>query len=213
MSETKIGEFTTSHPVVMVFPALITPSNFKGKGDPKYAAKFLFSADHPDLPDLKKIVVAVARAKWPGADLKSLEFPIANGDTLADKAKTLGKYENDFFRGNAVVRSSSKFEPKLSAIVRGKLQEFSGPTRAANSDRFFSGAEVLVGLNFYAYDISSDNRGVGAYLDAVLATGKGTRISAGGQSAAERFAGYVGRVSEYEPGYSRASQDDDEIPF
>lgn len=213
--EANSGVYDTTHPVTMFFPNLDKPRAFKGKngkdnGEPKYSANFGMAADHPDLLPMKRVALAVAKAQWPGRDIKTLAFPFLNGSDRADKAKARGK-NSEHERNLVVMPARSKFEPRLSAIVNRQIVEYDDEAaRAKAKDKFFNGAEVLVQVNFVAYEgVGQNPDGVTAYLNQVLATGKGKRI-AGSQGVSETFRSYAGAMSAEDP--TRAATDD-EIPF
>lgn len=210
------GLFNLTAPAVMIFPSLFEPKAIqiagKPAGEPKYGANFMFGPEHPDLTGLKAAMVAVARAKWPGRDLKGLAFPLANGDKLADQRRErTGKDDREFQRGKVLLKARAKFQPRLSAIINGKLVDLEGPAMASHKSLFFFGAEVLIQVNFATYlGVGNNSDGVTAYLNMVLTTGKGERLGSSRQSAAEAFAGYVGHSTNYDP---RGAGYDDEIPF
>lgn len=217
MSDDQIGLFSLTIPVVMAHPNLFEAKAFgpKGKesGTPKFSANLLLDPESEDLKGMKAVAAKVARAKWPTRPFAELSFPFTSGDKLADKA-TAKKKDGEFNRGKVVIAGRSKFEPRLAAIVNGKVVDFEGEARIANKSKFFFGAEVLAQLNFVAYDgVGNNPDGVTAYLNMVLATGKGTKI-AGGASAAETFKGYVGSTTTEDPtGGAGTGAPDDEIKF
>lgn len=205
------GIYNLTEPVVMTFPNLLTPKAFgqKGKesGELKYSANFSFNPDSADLKAMKATAVRIARAKWPGRELKELCFPFSNGTKLADDAKA-NKKDREFYRDKVIVAARSKYEPRLSGIENGKVVDYEGDLRAQASKKFFSGAEVLAQVNFVAYKgVGRNPDGVTAYLNMVFTTGKGVRIG-GGQTAAEVFKGYVGTISAEDPTAGAAGIDD-----
>lgn len=227
MTDENLGIFNSTKPVVMSFPNLIEARKFKrnGKetGEAKFDASFNFPPDHPDLKTLKEIAVSVAKAKWPGrdlgADVKSgeLKLPWDTGDRLIAKRQAklqkAGKpadEKGDFMKGLVVLKSSSKYEPRLALAENGKVVDLEGAARAASKAKFYFGVEVLIQVNFVAYDAVGDGGkdGVTAYLNMVLSTNKGKKL-AGGASAAETFKGYVGTTTTEDP----TGGLDDEIPF
>lgn len=211
------GLYSFTEPVVMAHPALFEPRGFgkKGKetGEPKYSANFVFNPDSADLKAMKALAVKVARAKWPDRDLKTLQFPFANGDKLADKRKAKsGKDDGAYQRGKVVIAARSKYEPRLAGIENGKIVDYEGEARIKAKPKFYFGVQVFAQVNFVAYEgVGNNPDGVTAYLNMVFSTGKGEKI-AGGASAAETFKGYVGHVSAEDP-TAGAEQLDDEIPF
>jgi len=216
MSDDKDGGiYNLTSPVQSAFPNLIEARAVgkKGKevGKPKYSLNFCFPSDSSDLAALKALAVKLAKEKWPGVDIKTLRFPFSSGDKLADKAKAGGK-DAEFYRGKAILVSRSQYEPRLSGIENGKVVDYEGPARIAAKPKFYNGVEVLAQVNLVAYDaVGEDGKpGVTAYLNMVLTTNKGAKLS-GGASAAEVFKGYAGSVTTEDP--TDDASDDDEIPF
>lgn len=211
------GILALNDPVVMAHPNVITARPFKrnGKevGEPKFGASFVFAPDAPEFKAIKAHAAAIARAEWPTVDLKvkgNVRFPWKLGDVLADKRKVAGKEDGEFQRGKVVLTARSKYRPGLSAFVNGKIVDYSDDAAvAANSSKFFFGAEVLAEFNFVAMEVDGE-RSVVAYLNKVMATGKGTKLGGGGRSATETFKNYRGGASAEDP---TGAIDDDEIPY
>lgn len=207
MSETtqQPGQVNLTKPVVATFLNLAEPKsvmrNGKPTGEPKYSINLEFPADHPDLVPLKAKAVEMAQAKWPGADLKTLAFPFANGNKLADDAAAKGK-DREFSRGKAVLAARSKYQPRLSVLDGGKIRDLTDDTaiKAAMRDAFYSGVEVLAQVNFVAYDpVGNNPAGVACYINMVLSTKRGAKLTSGGASAAEVFKDYIGTTSDEDP--------------
>jgi len=234
MSEDKNeGLFNSTVPVFGSFPnvmeAKAVKKNGKETGEPKFSYNFEFPADHPDLKSLKSLALKLAKAKWPGRDivreaalvdangnkkLSTFNFPWSLGDSLAEKAKKNGK-DREWSRGRLVLTARSKYEPRLSAIVNGQLVEFDGENqpRALAKKHFFTGADVLFQVNLQAYEGVGDTGadGVTAYLNMVLATGKGKKVGGSAPSAADTFKGYIGTVSNED--VAAGLDDDEEVEF
>lgn len=216
MSDTKTeGRVSLTIPVILAHPSLFEPKQFKknGKpnGEPKFSGNFVFAPDNADLKRMKTIAAQVARAKWPTRDLKELKFPFSNGDKLADarKAKS-GKDDGAYQRGKVVMSSRSKYRPRLSVVDSGRIVDLEDDALIAKfKSKFFFGAETLAEFNFVVFEGGNGPDGVTAYLNQVLATGKGTKI-AGGASGSETFKGYIGSASAEDP---TGGELDDEIPF
>lgn len=205
MTEKLSGTFTLTSPVVMTFPNLLEAKAFmkngKAKGDPKYSANFVFDAEHPDLKGMKELAAKVARAKWPDTPFSELKFPFISGDKLADKRKAKDKTDGEWQRGKLIISAKSKLQPRLSYLDGGKIVDLETDlAKSLAKDKFFNGAEVLAQFNFWAYEKGDEDskNGVTAYLNLVLSTGKGKRLS-GGQTASEVFKGYAGSVSAEDP--------------
>ncbi len=216
MSEAKEGTVAIGVPVTLTFPNLDEARAVKNKagkasGDPKFSVNLEFDADSADLAALKAEAVKVARAKWPGVDVKTLKFPFTSGTALADKAKDKGK-DREFSRGKAVLTARSKYQPRLSTVKSGAAVDIDGDDKSLVKKLFYSGCQVLAQVNFQAYDAVNDDGkdGVTAYINMVMSLNKGTRLT-GGASAAEVFKSYIGTATDEDP---TAGEDlDDEIPF
>lgn len=225
------GIYNLTIPVVMSFPQLLEAKPFmengKAKGEAKYSANLNFDANSSDLKAIKELAARLARAKWPdkpffqtvqetGEKIPTVLFPFASGDKLADLRKQKGKDDGAFMRGKVIIAARSKYEPRLSYIENGKILECEGDmAKQASKGKFYPGVEVLAQLNLVPYDAvgQGGKPGVTAYLNMVLSTGKGARIS-GGQTASEAFKGYVGSVSADNPMGPGASVDmSDDIPY
>ena len=233
MTTEQNGIIDITTPVVLCFPNLTEAKKFKGKngkesGEPKFGASFMFTPDHPDFKRIKDRALALAKAKWPSRDIVAeykagtFKMPWNDGTKLADKRIAEKKKANpawqddgkgDFQRGNFIIKSASKFAPRLAYIEGGKISpDLEGAAVNLHKGKFYFGVEVLAQVNFVAYDGVSENPdGVTAYINLVLTTGKGKRLS-GGQSAADAFKGYVGNVSAEDP-TAGADELDDEISF
>lgn len=200
-----------------LFTAKAFERNGKPQGEPKFGCQIVIGADHPDLADMKALIVKVANEASPGIDITAFGKPLNSGTKEADKrkAKKGAAYKNDaeFMRDKVVIKSRSKFPPVLCVIDNKKLVELSDDAlKAKYKTRFFFGAEVLVEITFVWYNAmkEGDKPGVTAYVNKVIATGGGTRLSTG-TSAAEAFSGYLGKLSTESPLGGKV--DDDEIPF
>lgn len=198
------GIFSLTQPVVMAFPNLFEAKRVKvqGKetGEPKFSANFVFPAASEDLKGMKQLAAKLARAKWPDKQFSELHFPFNSGDKLADKRKEkAGKEDGDYMRGHVVINAKSKYEPRLSYIEKGRIIDLENDVaKIAAKGKFYSGVQVLAQLNFVPYQASEQNIGITAYLNMVVSTCKGDRLS-GGQAASETFKGYVGSVSAEDP--------------
>ncbi len=201
----------------MVWPNLFEPRAFmrdgKPTGEPKYGLTMLFDPNAPKIPgqptldDLKATAARVAKAQWPGRDLKELKFPFKSGDALAKasiaKDEAAGKAPRDvsFYEGRVVVKTSSKFAPQIHGMDRKEILD---PKRA------YSGAYGYTELNFVAYaGVGGGQDGVTCYVNFVmLSDRKGDRIA--GKNVVDVFAGIDGSDVATDVGGDTL---DDEIPF
>lgn len=215
MADDNLGLFDTTHPIILYNPNLLVPKQFEGKGEAKFSARLAIRADHPDLDGMKAAAAAVARAGFPGRAFNTLVFPFKSGDTLADEAKARVEAKEpkarlqEHLRGMVVIQARSKFAPRLALLQNGQIIEFESVEQALpHQGKFFSGAEVLVEIKFNKHQVGTNPPGVNAYLNKVLATGKGTRL-AGSSGVADTFRHYIGTISATDP----TAGMDDEIPF
>jgi len=224
------GILTFSSPVIMLFPCLFEPKKIKVKGretgELKFWASFLLSPTNHDLATVKATIQAVCAAKWPGrsinADLKEGKFsvPLIAGNKeivrYETNLKAKGKEytgQNDFMKDQIILKTSSKFQPKLAVLEGGKVSpDLEGPMLAVHKGKFFFGAEVVPQINLVAYDGVPPHGvdGVTAYLNAVLVfhPNSGKRLT-GGAPMADTFAAFAGKVVAEDPTEGMS----DEIPF
>jgi hypothetical protein len=211
MTNENQGLYDTTVPTPILWTdTLFTPKPFKDssgkeKGEPKYSTVVLFKANHPDLAPIKVKMTAIARAKWPEADLKTIIFPLKSGTKDNEKRVAKGKKARDFMEDVAFITTRSKYAPRLSGIENGKIVDYEGAALIAAKGKFYGGVEALVEFNFVAKEVD-DKRSVTAYLNLVFSTGKGARIG-GGKSGADVFKGYVGKPTTENP----TEQDDDGV--
>ena len=226
-SDTSIYQVNT--PVTLIHPHVIDPAPFKEKGktkgDPVYSASFVFPANHPDLPDLKSLILSVAKAKWPGcdviADVKAgkLRMPFTSGEKVITKAeakvKATGKeYDgkrDEYLKGAIVFKTKSNYPPGLGVVAGGQVVEVTSDNKALHKGAFYFGTDCLCRLNFVAYEGEAIGSGVTCYLDMVVSLNRGKRLS-GSKSPAEVFKGVAGLVSTEDP-TGGADELSDEIPF
>ena len=222
MTEAVSGIVTVLNPVVMSFPTLFEPKKFKSNGkesgEAKYSASFVFDADNPDFNIVKSTALAVAKAKWPGRDIAGdfkagkFNLPFTPGNTMIAERKAKlaasGKeYDGkaDFMAGKLVLKTSSKFAPRLACIENGKITpDLEGAALALNKGKFYFGTKCLIQVNLVPYE-TPQGAGVTCYLNIVNTLNEGVRLS-GGQTAAEAFSQYAGKATTENPM-------DDEIPF
>lgn len=199
------GIYNLTLPVLMGLSNLLEPKAFqkngKPQGEPRYSSNLILSAEHPDLKPMKELAAKLAKQRWPDKPFSELAFPFLSGDKLADKRKAKGKSDAEHLRGTVVLNPKSKYQPRLSYLENGKIIDLETDTAIQMAKgKFYNGVEVLAQLNFIPYDPIGENAkgGVTAYLNMILSTGKGKRLS-GGQSASEVFKGYIGAPSAEDP--------------
>lgn len=210
-----LGLYDMTKPTPFLHPALTEPKPYidevtgKAKGDPKYGGVFTLDADHPDLNPMKQKAIAVARAEWgDGVELAGINWPFGSGDKAAAKREAKNK-NGDLYKGKAVLKARSLFEPMCSWVENGNVREVPSKELGPNASKFYSGVEALATFNFVPMTVDG-KRYVTAYLNKVFSTGKGQRVG-GGKPAAEAFKGYLGRATAENPTAGKVA--DDDIPF
>lgn len=207
--------------VRMFHPNLIVPRKFKNpqgieSGEPKYSAMFAIDPSRPEFASLKELAKKVAlAAAFEDEDgnvipLSGLAFPFSVGDKLADKAKKAVEAGVpkaklcEYMRGLVIVKARTLIAPALSYITNGRIVDIDvmggndEVGRKKNAGKFFFGAEVWAEITLSAHQVGNNKPGVNAYLNTVIATGKGERIG-GAAPASERFKGYLGQLSGEDP--------------
>lgn len=211
----------------------------KGKpaGEPKFGASFVFDLESADLKNIKSLAVKLAQAKWPNRDVigeskgrlvedpethqqvrlsPTFKFPWTLGDKVVAahvaKLKAEGKEDDhlgDFQAGKAVIKSSSKYAPRLAVVLNGKATDLTPETVAAYKAQFYFGVKVLAQFNLVPYDKVGETGvdGITIYLNMVLTLNKGEKLAAG-KSAAETFSGYIGSVTSEDPTAGNQGVDD-----
>jgi hypothetical protein len=224
--------FTTSHRVS--YADILEPRSFQkkgmAKGDPRYSGTFLINANDPDLAKLKAEVTALLQTNnKTGKKLKigrlteeqertnthiEVQVPWKSGDKEADRMAAAGK-DGEVFRGQTLLKASSKYQPALAALDAGKLLEFSTPESIAVSKKYFySGAYMVpsVGLHYYKGDAGKPD-GVSLYLNAVMFAKHGPRLGGRSVNAAETFKGYIGSIKDEDPTGGAEEELDDAAGF
>jgi len=197
---------------------VITPRQFKNKGDPKFDATFIFPKDSPEVPLIRQRMAAAAKAKWPSRALTELKFPMEAGekkiekagakevDTAAKEGRAPKARDLPFFKDHFVLVARSKYPPALSVLENGRIISLeSDLLKAQYKAKFYNGCYVSAEINFVAYISDMGADGVTAYLQSILWVRDGERI--GGRDQAEVFKDYAGSVTSEDP------IGDDEIPF
>lgn len=231
MSKTD-GLFTVLTPVPMLHPHLFEARAYTPKGrqasatDKKsFSATAMFAADCEELKAIKEHCAKMARAKWPGVDLKTIRFPFKRGDKAADKRAAQCKEKNqepdgEFQRGKVLLQGKSTRQPILGIIDGKRVVDVDGANEAQvalHKGKFYFGAECLFEYNFACVEIADGEdddgneglkRFVTAYLNRVVTTNKGKALGASRKSNAEAFKGYRGTATATNPAI-----DDDEIPY
>lgn len=207
------------------FANIVKPRAFKGKGEERYSAAFVVAPDSDDLKTLKTLVQTELQKQYPGKRLKNsrlseeqmasgewveINVPWKDGTKEADKAKANGK-DQEFYRGQVVIKASSKYPPALSSVAGGKFTDFTdADTRPALEKLFYSGAYVAPAVSLNTYKASDDGKpgGCGLWLDMVCFVKDGPRLGGTRANAAEVFRNHIGHTTDVDPG---TNAEDDEI--
>jgi len=194
----EVNELFITPEAVALFPNLFEPKpviiNGQPQGDPIYGMSLLFEPE--DVQDLKKLAVKLAQQRWPGRDLKTLQFPFTKGDTMAEKQDAKGR-DGSIYRGYIVVKATSKYGPGVVGPDKKDI---------LRQDEIYSGCIVRAQVNVKTYSAGS-NEGVKCYLNHVMKTQDGERLI--GSTAQDAFANIKGKTVEDDPTEGL----DDEMPF
>jgi len=163
--------------VRITFPALFTPKQVNGQGDPKYSGSFLFPKNHPQKVEIERGFVAVAKEKWGEKKymevLKSLKASdklcLHDGDAKSDY---------DGYAGNYFINASNKVRPLVIDGNRSPL--------TANDDKPYSGCYVNAIVELWAQDNDFGKR-INASLLGVQFVKDGERLAGGGVASADDF--------------------------
>jgi len=158
--------------VRLAFPNLWKATAPKGGGEEAFSASFLLTADHKQLPEIKKALAAVASEKWGAKSVavyKALEAAdktcLHNGDSKA---------EYDGFEGNLYISSRAKIRPSVFDGQRSPLTEADGKP--------YSGCYVNASIELWAQDNSYGKR-INAQLRGVQFLRDGDAFAGGGKAA------------------------------
>jgi hypothetical protein len=209
------GIFDTSHPMRLLWPKLVTAEQYKGKGDYKFRASFLFPDDHPDAVPLKTLLAKLAKAKWPEAKLSldksksDVSFAMSFGATEAAERAANGK-DGSLYNGQFVIKATAgkDYPPMVASFANGAFTpEVPSADMGPLVAKFYSGVDVLAVLNFRAMEVDR-KKYVACYMNKIVSLNTGARIG-GGRSAAEAFKGYLGKLSAEDPTAGTVADDDD----
>jgi len=215
--------FKSTKPAILNFPQLDQAKKYKDPATGTVADKAyftlqaVFSKDHPDIAKIKAAAVAVAKEKWPGRDIGqdykngTIGMPWELGDAkiaeLNDKANKKGKKapNTEHLVGAFILKAKTGEDkpPILTLIENGTALILDNATLVAqNKNKFYSGVEALLVLNFRAGTFAKRDY-VTAYIRQVTSLNIGKKLVGG---EVETFADYVGKETTENPL-------NDEIPF
>ena len=164
--------------VRLAFPNLFEPTTVGGEGEPRYNAMLILPPDHPQLPEIKSKMLAVAKDKWKDkapAIYTSLEktdkLALHDGDTKAQYDGCAG----NFFISAAAQQSA---RPTVINTDRTPLTERDG--------KVYAGCYVNVSLDFWPQDNKYGKR-VNAQLRGVQFARDGDSFAAGRPADSDEF--------------------------
>ena len=212
-------------PIVQVnlFEARAYMKNGKQVGEPKFGVVFIFEPSSEELKAAKAKALEIARAKWPGADAKTIRFPFKDGtkeEAKRNKARVSeGKdpLPPGAMHGKVILRSRSARQPALGVFIEGKIVDLEGEKLKVHAGKFYAGVNAVGEFSFAASEMDAEDdegntvkrRFVSAYINSVLSMNTGKRLGGVGAPASQRFQGYKGSVTTEDP----TAGMDDEIPF
>jgi hypothetical protein len=165
--------------VRMAFPAIFQPQAV-GDGEPAYGAKFIVPADHPQLPEIRKAIEAVAKGQWNEKAPSVLKLLQADKKVAWVEAPYLDKNGEPYegFQNAYHVSSRSKIKPSAFDTQNRAVTEADG--------LIYSGAFVDAAIEFYAQD-NKWGRRVNCSLRGVRFAGHGESFGGGVAASADDF--------------------------
>lgn len=157
---------------------LFTAAPFPGGQDPTpyYNAKGILTPEHPQLPELKKAIEAVAKEEWPKEWANVLKAAYALGKVCLQDGDTKPNW--DGFPGNWFISARSK--------VRPNVKDRDGRTTLTAQDgRPYSGSYGNLHLDIFAY--KKPMKGIAAQLCGVQYVEAGDAFSGGRPSSDDEF--------------------------
>ncbi len=149
----------------------------KGAGKLAHRVKLVIPTDHPQIPEMEKVFLALCEEKWPGKAAAKLKAIKANPNHRPLKDGSL-KDNWAGFDGNLFISCSSDTKPSIVKTVGGVNQSFTFEDGVV-----YSGCKVNAQIEFFAYD--NEDAGISAGIRGVQYIGAGTRLGGGGAPAQE----------------------------
>jgi hypothetical protein len=167
--------------VRLAFPALWTARASTGTdgkpGKAKFSASFIMPPNHPDVPKVKELIVAVARAKWADkadAILKGLK---AQDRLCLHDGVTKSQYNG--FDGNLFIGANSDTRPSVFDRSKTPLAESDGKP--------YAGCYVNASIDIWAQDHPQHGKRVNAQLRGVQFVKDGDAFAAGTPASEDEF--------------------------
>ena len=176
---TPIGRMMLKN-VRLAFPSLFEASvvgNDPG-AKPRFGASLLIPLDHPQIPEIKAKMLAVAKEKW-----KDKGQAMYNGAEKADKLALHDgdtKAQYDGFPGNLFLSANSQENARPTVINSDRTP------LTAKDGKIYAGCYVNVSVDFWVQDNSYGKR-INAQLRGVQFLRDGDSFSAGRPAEADDF--------------------------
>jgi hypothetical protein len=193
--------YVSCEPVTLLFADLFAPVVYdektnrtrepRGEEAGTYSATFLVDSDSAMLTEIREIAERIRQEEaWKDSEgelytWKLLQKPWQSGELYnADRKRKNAKYEdNPLLVGKTLLKSNTYSEPRLSLLAK---------------KYFYLGVSCLFEVNIVPHKVGSNLPGVKLYLNHVVSKNTGAVI-AGGKPTAEKFGGYIGKVSDEAP--------------
>lgn len=168
--------------VRLAFPNLFEPSSIEGS-DPKYNAKFIIPSNHPQIAELEKAMLEVAKGKW-GAKGQQVFDNLTKAGKKPEVGFVKEPYKNrdgdayDGFEGAYYVTASNKARPLIIDGDRTPLTQADGKP--------YAGCYVNAIVEFWAQD-NSFGRAIRATLKGVQFVRDGDAFGGGAPASVDEF--------------------------
>ena len=167
--------------VRLAFPNLWTPRASTGKdgkpGKPKYSASFILPPDHPQIPALRALIAAAAKAKWGDKHEVVLKGLKVQDRLCLHDGVTKSQYAG--FDGNMFVSSNSDNRPSVFDRTKTPLAEADGKP--------YAGCYVNASIDVWAQDHPQHGKRVNAQLRGVQFVRDGDAFAAGTAASEDEF--------------------------
>lgn len=161
--------------VRLAFPNLWTPKSVNG-GQARFGASLIIPNDHPQLADLRKLIVAEVQAKWPN-EPKLFEAMKAQDNLCLHDGDLKAKY--DGYEGNYYLSANSKVRPTVFDQSRNEVSESSGIV--------YAGCYVNASVSIYAHQYPQSPKRVNATLRGLQKVADGDAFASGSPARADDF--------------------------
>lgn len=159
--------------VRLSYEHIFKPSAFDESQSAKYSGTFIITKDHPDVPALRKALLAAGQEKFPAA-FTSAAWPkgytcaLKDGDTDTNASGELLSDANPEYKGCYVLRADSTRRPLVIDRQKAAVTEDDGV--------IYSGCYVNASLAAAGYEFAKVKKGVKCYLNGVQFVADGERF-------------------------------------